>query len=68
MGKGGVKMPYPEDFYWLWFSLLPGVGSRRGRILLGEQTSPEKLWQRDQEELDRIRRINEIFCQKIYWM
>lgn len=46
-----------DDLIWLWFSLLPSIGAQRGKLLLGEEAVPVKLWNRDISELNRIKSL-----------
>lgn len=45
--------------YWIWFSLIKGLGSKRKQILLEKYKTPERIYNLTREELIDINKIGE---------
>ena len=54
-----------EKKYWIWFSRIKGLGSRRKQILLKMYKTPEKIYNLKKEEILKIKGFNEILADKI---
>ena len=54
-----------EKKYWIWFSRIKGLGSRRKQILLKMYKTPEKIYNLKKEEILKIKGFNEILANKI---
>ena len=54
-----------EKKYWIWFSRVKGLGSRRKQILLKMYKTPEKIYNLKKEEILKIKGFNEILADKI---
>ena len=51
--------------YWVWFSLVQKLGSRRKQKLLKKYKTPEKIYQLTKEELEKIDGIGERIAENI---
>ena len=51
--------------YWVWFSLIQKLGSRRKQKLLKKYKTPEKIYQLTKEELEKIDGIGESIAENI---
>lgn len=56
---------YPLDLYWLWFSLLPRIGYKRGKFILGNYKSPEELWNKQSNIIGILEEKDEKIFQTI---
>ena len=54
-----------EKKYWIWFSRIKGLGSRRKQILLKMYKTPEKIYNLKKEEILKIKGFNEFLANKI---
>lgn len=52
-------MNVEEKYYWIWFSLLPGIGNKRKQLLLKQYQKPKKIYQKSAIELVKIPGIGE---------
>lgn len=54
-----------EKKYWIWFSRIKGLGSRRKQILLKKYKTPEVIYNLKKEEILKIKGFNEFLANKI---
>lgn len=54
-----------EELSWLWFSLLPKIGAQRGKLILGNEESPQKLWEKNTFEMRRVEGLGGDYYSKV---
>lgn len=54
-----------EKMYWVWLSLIPGIGSVKKQKLLEKYKSPEKIFQLNKNELMKVEGIGEKIAKAI---
>ncbi len=54
-----------KALYWLWLRLMPGIGPVAQRRLLNHFQSPERIYEADEEALEKVRGIGPTLAQKV---
>lgn len=64
--QGGMNIKSLEqNRYWIWLSLIEGLGSRRKQILLKIYQTPENIYQLKKADILKIKGFNETLADKI---
>ena len=64
--QGGMNIKLLEqNRYWIWLSLIEGLGSRRKQILLKIYQTPENIYQLKKADILKIKGFNETLGDKI---
>ena len=64
--QGGINIKSLEqNRYWIWLSLVEGLGSRRKQILLKMYQTPEKIYQLEKADILKLKGFNETLADRI---
>ena len=51
--------------YWIWLSLIKGLGSKRKQVLLNKYKTPEKIYNLKRDEILRLKGFSEKLVENI---
>ena len=64
--QGGINIKSLEqNRYWIWLSLIEGLGSRRKQILLKMYQTPEKIYQLKKADILKLKGFHETLADRI---